>query len=89
MFQEVPPCTDTVSPLWAMIFGAGDACVEIGLWSLMPVLVLFVVGIMALQWIANRFLFGRKTAEPTRRGDPRGVRLKTGQVMSRHVRRNG
>lgn len=71
------PCTEVVTILTALIFGAGDACVDIGLRSVLPALLVFVVCVVVLQFLARRLLsrlFGRRkptrTATPTRARKP-------------------
>lgn len=78
------PCTETVSIPYALIFGAGEACVNVSMWSLLWLLIPFAVAVMGLQWVANRLVHGAPTpgAEP---GAP--PRLKTGQRLARHLRR--
>lgn len=47
-------CTETVSILYAIAFGAGDACVEIGMASLAGAFVAFMVGVVILQFFARK-----------------------------------
>ena len=60
-------CTDTVSLLHALVFGAGEACVSISVPSIIGVLVPFIAIVLTLQWLARRILFGapdRKVRSP-------------------------
>ena len=67
-------CTETVSIFWAVIFGAGDACVRIDLWSILGAFAVFIAIVAGLQWIARR-LWSRakatKIATPKAENDPR------------------
>ncbi len=61
-------CTETVSILYALIFGAGDACVSISIWSLLAAFAAFMVAVIILQFLA-RLLWARLTTPPLPR-DP-------------------
>ena len=56
MFGETV-CRETVSILRALVFGADGACVEIGLWSILPVAAAFVLGVVGLQFGARMLLY--------------------------------
>ncbi len=56
-------CSETVSILFALIFGAGDACVRIDLWSILSAFGAFMVIVVILQWIARR-VWARVSAVP-------------------------
>ena len=45
------PCADTVSILEAVLFGAGDACIDVGLTSLLGGVVLFIGAVVVLRLI--------------------------------------
>jgi hypothetical protein len=47
-------CVETVSILYAIIFGAGDACVEIGMASLLWALAAFMVVVIIVQFGARK-----------------------------------
>ena len=51
IFEE---CTETVSILWAAIFGAGEACVDMSASSLIPAFAAFIALVIALQWVARK-----------------------------------
>ena len=51
MFAE---CTETVSILYAVVFGAGDACVLISMSSILTALGAFLVLVLIAQFIARR-----------------------------------
>ena len=62
-------CTETVSILTAILFGADGACVEVSLASMAPFFVLFLGAVVILQWIARRAvaeLFPKRPVEPAR-----------------------
>ena len=82
MFAMIETCSETVSLLRALTLGAGEACVEISLPSLISVLVPFIASVLVLQWLARRVLFG----PPKRRPDPTDrTLLRTGQVLPRNT----
>ena len=56
-------CNETVSILYALIFGAGEACVRIDLWSILTAFGAFMVIVVILQWIARR-IWARFTEGP-------------------------
>lgn len=74
----IPNCTETISLLRALVFGAGDACVLISVPSILGLIVPFVAIVVALQWLARRVLLGppARAARPERNAFPR-----TGQVL--------
>ena len=47
-------CSETVSVLYAVIFGAGDACVRLDLWSLGSAFAAFIVLVVIAQFAARR-----------------------------------
>lgn len=47
-------CTETVSILEAMIFGAGDACVMLSTSSILTAFAAFIVLVLIAQFIARR-----------------------------------
>lgn len=47
-------CTETVSVLYAIIFGAGDACIDISIGSLMWAFAAFMVVVVILQFGARK-----------------------------------
>ncbi len=51
MFSE---CAETVSILYAIVFGAGDACVLLSMPSVLTALVAFFVAVFAAQFIARK-----------------------------------
>ncbi len=51
MFAE---CTETVSILYAIIFGAGEACVLISTWSILSALGAFLVLVVIAQFFARK-----------------------------------
>ncbi|WP_333713019.1 hypothetical protein [Yoonia sp.] len=60
MFAE---CSETVSILYALVFGAGEACVRIDIWSILSAFAAFMVGVVILQVLARR-LWARLTQGP-------------------------
>lgn len=65
MFTE---CTETVSILYAIVFGAGDACIMLGMGSLLTALVAFLVLVIIAQFIARKLWKGlREPDTPPRR----------------------
>ena len=59
-------CAETVSILYALVFGAGEACVRIDLWSILSAFAAFMVIVVIIQWIARR-MWARVTAPPIAR----------------------
>ena len=53
---EADACTETVSIVEALVFGANGACVDIGLGSLLGGIALFVGVIVALRFIGSALL---------------------------------
>ena len=47
-------CTQTVSILYAMIFGAGEACIMLDLWSILSAFGAFIVLVVILQVFARK-----------------------------------
>lgn len=58
-------CAETVSILYAMVFGAGDACVRIDFVSIMSAFAVFMVIVVLLQLVVKRLL-GRREPGPAR-----------------------
>ena len=50
----IPTCTETVSILYALIFGAGEACVRIDLASIMQAFSIFIIIVVIAQYVARR-----------------------------------
>ncbi len=80
MFDAVQTCTEFVSPLWAVLFGAGDACVQVSLWTVLSMLLPFAALVFALQAVANRLVHGAGGNAGRRAG---AARVRTGQVRPR------
>jgi hypothetical protein len=51
MFAE---CAETVSILYAVVFGAGDACIMFSMTSVLTALGAFFVAVIILQFIARK-----------------------------------
>lgn len=47
-------CTQTVSVLYAIAFGAGDACIMLDLWSILSTFGAFIVLVVIAQFIVRR-----------------------------------
>ena len=47
-------CTETVSILYAIVFGAGDACIMLDLWSILSAFGAFIVLVVIAQFIARK-----------------------------------
>ncbi len=73
-------CNETVSVLYAVIFGAGNACVRLDLWSLGWAFVAFIVLVVIAQFAARRLwaritrpsgkdAYGEEQPQPMGRGD--------------------
>lgn len=58
-------CRETVSILYAMLFGAGDACVRLDLWSLGSAFAVFIILVLIAQFAARK-LWARLTQTPVR-----------------------
>jgi hypothetical protein len=56
-------CVETVSILYAIIFGAGDACIEIGAASLLSALAAFMVAVIIAQFFARKLW--KRISNPT------------------------
>jgi hypothetical protein len=50
----IDTCTQTVSILYAIIFGAGDACILLDLWSVLSAFGAFMVLVVIAQFIARK-----------------------------------
>ena len=61
-------CTETATILEALIFGAGDACVMIDLWSILQAFGAFMVLVIIAQFGARR-LWARLTRVPAQFSD--------------------
>lgn len=72
-------CPETVSLLRALVLGAGEACVQISVPSLIGLLVPFVVVVLGLQWLTRRLLFGAPKRRSEERRGP--VVPRTGQLL--------
>jgi len=86
---EATACTETVSILRAIVLGTPDgACIALSMWSVLSILLPFAAAVMALQWIANRLIYGPGGKGGSRTAaDP--YRPKAGQVLSRTRRATG
>jgi len=51
MFAE---CTETVSILYALAFGAGEACILVDLWSILSAFGAFMVVVVIAQYAARK-----------------------------------
>jgi hypothetical protein len=56
-------CTETVSILYAVIFGVGDACVSFSTGSILAAFAAFIVIVVVAQFLARR-LWARLTQTP-------------------------
>lgn len=63
-FETEQICDTTVSLLYAAVFGADGACVNVAFSSVIMLLIPFAVGVMVLQYFANRLLGFRKRRKP-------------------------
>ncbi|MDX8351837.1 hypothetical protein [Cognatiyoonia sp. IB215182] len=64
------PCLGTVSILYAIAFGAGDACIEIGTMSILTAFGAFMVLVVIAQYVARRLwrsITGGRNDRPSRR----------------------
>ncbi|MEL7344882.1 MAG: hypothetical protein AAFN59_08475 [Pseudomonadota bacterium] len=50
------PCTQVVSLLTALVFGANGACVELSPASLAPFIVAFILAVVVMQYLARRLI---------------------------------
>lgn len=64
MFAE---CTETVSILYAIVFGAGEACIMISTWSMLSALGVFLVLVLIAQFLARRLWVGLRASDPPQR----------------------
>ncbi|MEM9970949.1 MAG: hypothetical protein AAF762_07600 [Pseudomonadota bacterium] len=69
MIFEMGRCEETVSFLWAMIFGAGEACVDMGVTSLVTAIVAFMVAVAALRFVGS-WVIRRAFSAPSARELP-------------------
>lgn len=67
MFAE---CTETVSILYAIVFGIGEACVRIDLWSILSAFGVFVLAVVIAQYVARK-IWARVTRPRTAFSDER------------------
>ena len=56
MFLDANPCAETVSILEAIVFGAGGACIDIGMTSLLGAVAGFVVCVLLIRYVAMQVL---------------------------------
>jgi len=56
-------CAETVSILYAVIMGAGDACIRIDIWSILTALGAFLVIVVIAQFLARK-LWAKLTTAP-------------------------
>lgn len=61
-------CTETVSILYAIVFGAGEACVMFDMWSILSALAVFMLLVIIAQFFARR-LWARISKPPARFSD--------------------
>jgi hypothetical protein len=47
-------CTETVSILYAIVFGAGSACIMLDLWSILSAFGAFIALVVIAQFIARK-----------------------------------
>lgn len=57
MFDE---CTQSVTVLYAAVFGAGDACIRLDTWSLLWAIAAFILLVLVAQFAARK-LWARVT----------------------------
>lgn len=69
-----PECAETVSILYAVTMGAGDACIRIDIWSILTAFGGFIVLVVIAQFAARK-LWARLTAVPTRFSDVHDPRV--------------
>jgi len=86
-------CRETVSILYALIFGAGEACVAISLWSILSAFGAFIVLVVIAQFLARRLWTGisgkgRDTA-PAQPHAPRLGQIRPGTVRNDDDYRDG
>jgi len=87
LFQVQQVCSQTVSLWRALIFGADGACVSITMATMAVGLGLFVAGVVLVQYVASRLLFGNRPASEAATPEA-APRMLAGQVMSK-TRRPG
>lgn len=61
-------CEQTVSILYAIVFGAEGACISIGLWSILSAFAAFMLLVVLAQWVARR-IWTRLRQEPSDMGE--------------------
>jgi hypothetical protein len=47
-------CTQTVSILYAIVFGAGDACILLDIWSILSAFGVFIAFVVIAQFFARK-----------------------------------
>ena len=61
MFGE---CTETVSILYALVFGAGDACIMLSTWTILSAFAAFMVVVIIAQYFARKLWRGITAGSP-------------------------
>ena len=78
----IETCDSTVSVLHALVFGSDGACIELGQWSLVAVIVVFGAAVTVLQFVVKKLLFGHRDPDPESR-QPVSTRLEANMRRSR------
>ena len=69
-------CVETVSVVEAVIFGSGEACISIGLGSLLGGVTLFILVVVVLRYIGARLLLSALSKRSAKDNDRKEVGLK-------------
>lgn len=72
-------CVETVSILYAVIFGAGDACIMISTWSILSALGVFLVLVILAQFVARK-LWARVSRSNKPRPQQSAAPYRTGTI---------
>ncbi|HEV8034191.1 hypothetical protein [Yoonia sp.] len=63
-------CTETVSILYAIAFGAGDACVDVGAGSILAAFAAFMVLVVIAQFLARKLWAKLTQSQPHASPEP-------------------
>lgn len=63
-------CTETVSILYAIAFGAGDACVDVGAGSILAAFAAFMVLVVIAQFLARKLWAKLTQSQPHAAPEP-------------------
>ena len=82
-------CAETVNVLRAILLGVPEgACIRLNVWTVLQLLVPFATIVIALQWVANRMIYG-PGGKASKIDTDAPFRPKAGQIRSKRPRTAG